>query len=234
MLELMEKSKKESIAIGEGILLNATNKIMQFNRIAKNAVLGVSLILADIAEKPKEYLEGSGFSSIAEYTEAVFGYKKAYTYKLIKIAKFVSLIDINGEPIGVSHLINDTIEGDYTFNVLKDSDGFEYSPSQLLELIPLTKEQIETNLENLDSAMTCKELRSVVKNIVKPAVETTASVTDNTDYDFSDFIEEAEEVKELSDKDRVLQMLEICAGMENEEVKQKIISVFQKSLKALD
>ena len=108
MMELMESSKKEITVMGEGMLKNATTKITQFHKIAKNAILGISMVLSDIADKPKEYLESSGFNTIAEYTESVFGYKKAYTYKLIKIAKFIKIKDINGETLTVSDLINDT------------------------------------------------------------------------------------------------------------------------------
>ena len=45
-----------------------------------------------------------------------------------------------------------------------------------------------------------------------------------------------EEEKEtpLTDKDRILQMLEICSNMEDEGIKDKIVNVFQKSLKLLE
>ena len=135
MFELTESTKKE-ITINEGMLKNATTKITQFHKIAKNAILGISMVLADIADKPKEYLESSGFNTIAEYTEEMFGYKKSYTYKLIRISKFISIKDINGEKISVSDLIGDKINVDYSFETIADNDGFEYSPSQMLELIP--------------------------------------------------------------------------------------------------
>ena len=233
MLELMESSKKEITKIEEGMLKNATTKITQFHKIAKNAILGISMVLSDIAEKPKEYLENSGFNSIADYTENMFGYKKAYTYKLIRIAKFISIKDINGETLTISDLINDKIEGDYTFETIADGDGFEYSPSQMLELIPLTEEQIKDNIKTLDSALTCKELRAIVKDIVNPPIGTTA--TDSTE-DSTESTESTEEEKAptLTDKERILQMLEICSNMESEDIKEKIINVFQKSLKALE
>ena len=233
MSELSETSKKEITVIKEGMLKNATEKITQFHKIAKNAILGISMILSDIANKPKEYLENSGFNTIAEYTERVFGYKKAYTYKLIKISKFISIKSINGEKLSISDLIADTIESDYTFETITDNDGFEFSPSQMLELIPLTQKQLEDNLKSLDSALTCKELRSIVKDIISPPVATTAtdSTEDSTEHKKS--IED-EEPTPLTDKERILQMLEICSGMEDGEIKGKIINVFQKALKALE
>ena len=232
MLELMESSKKEITVIEEGMLKNATTKITQFHKIAKNAILGISMVLADIAEKPKEYLENSGFNTIAEYTEKVFGYKKSYTYKLIKIAKFISIKDINGETLTVSDLIDDKINVDYTFKSIADNDGFEYSPSQMLELIPLTKQQIEDNIKELDSALTCKELREIVKNIVSPPIETTATDFKEPTEDNKEPVEEKE--TPLTDKERILQMLEICSNMEDIAIKEKIVNVFQKSLKALE
>lgn len=233
MLELMESSKKEITTIGEGMLKNATTKITQFHKIAKNAILGISMVLADIADKPKEYLESSGFNTIAEYTEGVFGYKKAYTYKLIKIAKFISIKDINGETLKISDLINDKINVDYTFETIADSDGFEYSPSQMLELIPLTEEQIKEHLKELDSALTCKELRSIVKDIISPPIETTSSDSNDSNGEESSDEIKQEEIT-LTDKDRILQMLEICSNMEDEGIKEKIVNVFQKALKALE
>ena len=232
MFELSENNKKEITVIEEGMLKNATTKITQFHKIAKNAILGISLILADIAEKPKEYIESSGFNTIADYTETVFGYKKSYTYKLIRISKFISIKDINGESLTVSDLINDKINVDYTFESIADADGFEYSPSQMLELIPLTEEQFKDNLKELDSSLTCKELRDVVKNIVNPPIETTGeeSKKDSTEQEEN----KEEEKTPLTDKERILQMLEICSNMEDAGIKEKIINVFQKSLKALE
>ena len=233
MLELIESSKKEITTINEGMLKNATNKINTFHKIAKNAILGISMVLSDIAEKPKEYLENSGFNSIADYTEQMFGYKKAYTYKLIRIAKFISIKSINnGEVLTVSDLIDDKIESDYYFETIADGDGFEYSPSQMLELIPLTEEQLKDNIKELDSALTCKELREVVKNIVNPPIETTGTESNEPEEDNKE--EDKQEETPLTDKDRLLQMLEICSNMENIEIKDKIINVFQKSLKALE
>ena len=234
MFELTESSKKEVTVLEDGMLKNATTKITQFHKIAKNAILGISMVLSDIANKPKEYLEGSKFNTIADYAEEVFGYKKSYTYKLIKISKFISIKDINGEVLTVSDLINDKINVDYTFESIADSDGFEYSPSQMLELIPLSDEQFKENIKALDSALTCKELRAIVKDIVNPPIETTAKdSTDSTESTESTDSKE-EEVTPLTDKDRILQMLEICSNMEDDGIKEKIVNVFQKALKALE
>ena len=232
MFELTENSIKEITKIDEGMLKNATTKITQFHKIAKNAILGISMVLADIAEKPKEYLENSGFNSIADYTEQMFGYKKAYTYKLIKIAKFIKIKDINGEVLSVSNLIEDKIEGDYSFETIADSDGFEFSPSQLLELIPLTEQQIEDNIKTLDSSLTCKELRSIVKDIVNPPIETKGEESKEDSMEQEEPVEE--KAPPLTDKERIMQMLEICSNMESEDIKNKIVNVFQKALKALE
>ena len=232
MFELIEKSNKGIGVIENNMLRNATNKINEFHIVAKNSILAISLILSDIADKPKEYLENSGFTSIADYAETMFNYKKAYTYKLIKISKFISIKDGNGEKLEIQTLIEDSINTDYYIDVLKDSDGFEYSPSQLLELIPLSSEQLQQHINELDSSLSCKELRAVVKDIVNPPIETTGEskeeCTESTEKP------ESTPEEQMTDKDRLLQMLEICSGMENVEVKDKIINVFQKALKALE
>ena len=230
MFELSESTKKE-IIINEGMLRNATYKITEFHKIAKNAILGISMVLSDIADKPKEYLESSGFNTIADYTEAVFGYKKSYTYKLIKISKFISIKDINGEKLTVAELIGDKINVDYSFYSIADADGFEYSPSQMLELIPLTEEQLKDNIKELDSSLTCKELRSIVKDIVNPPIDTTG--TDSTESTENKEENKEEEFK-YTDKERIMQMLEICSGMEDAGIKDKIVNVFQKALKSLE
>ena len=230
MFELTESTKKEITVIEEGMLKNATTKINQFHKIAKNAILGISMVLADIADKPKEYLESSGFNTIAEYTEEMFGYKKSYTYKLIRISKFISIKDINGEKISVSDLIGDKINVDYSFETIADNDGFEYSPSQMLELIPLTEAQLKDNIKELDSALTCKELRSIVKDIVNPPIEAKGEESkESTEQE-----EKQEEKPPLTDKEKIMQMLEICSTLEDDGIKEKIINVFQKSLKMLE
>ena len=235
MFEIMEKNSKNEITMSEGMLKIATEKIDSFQQIAKNSIYAISMILADIADKPKEYLENSKYSTIAEYAEEMFGYKKAYTYKLIKISKFIKIKSKINEIIGVSQLLKDEIESDYWFDIVKDSDGFEFSPSQLLELIPLTEQQIEDNIKTLDSSLTCRELRAIVKNIVNPPIETTGteSSEENKEENKEDNKEE-EKAPPLTDKDRILQMLEICSNMESEDIKTKIVNVFQKALKALE
>lgn len=239
MFELTEKNVKNLPEMNNE-LLNVTNKINQYHQNAKNSILAISLILAEIAEKPNNYLFGSGFTKIADYAEEIFGYKKAYTYKLIKISKFINITEKTGKKLDVDYLLNDSmmqrlIDNDnfIQFKTIQDSDGFEYSTSQMLELIPLTTEQITENINALDSSLSCKELRAVVKDIVSPPIETTATATETDGKETTNgTIEETEVV--LTDKDRILQMLEICSSMDNEEIKGLIINVFQKALKKLE
>lgn len=234
----IEKNVKNMPEMNDALKL-VTEKIDNYQKIAKNSILAISMILTDVAEKPKEYLENSGFATIAEYAETMFGYKKAYTYKLIKISKFVSLTDDNGKKLSVEYILNDNKllelaenNNSLRINVLKDSDGFEYSTSQMLELLPLSSEQIQNHLNELDSSLSCKELRSIVKDIVNPPVETTATEKEETTTDTEENNAEPEII--LTDKDRILKMLEICSEMEDAQIKEKIINVFQKSLKAME
>ena len=240
MFEITEKNQKNELEMN-GSLKKVTEKINHFQNIAKNSIFAISLILADIAEKPKNYLENSGFATIADYTEEVFGYKKAYTYKMIKISKFINITDKNGEHLSVDYLLDDNKAFELTqsdnyvkINVLKDADGFDYSPSQMLEIIPLTSEQITDNLKDLDSSFSCKELRKIVKDIVNPPVIADATITDTEGSTESTEETTSETTVELTDKDRILQMLEITASLQNEEIKEKIVNVFQKSLKVLE
>ena len=232
MFELVEKNQKNDVTLNDNLKI-ATQKINIFHKLAKNSIYGISLILAHIAEYPSRYFENSQFSTIAEYAEQVFGYKKSYTYKLIKISKFIDIVAINGEKLSVKDLIEDKIEGDYDFDVTADADGFEYSPSQLLELISLTEEQLKENIKELDSSLSCKELRAVVKDIINPPIEAKGEEASDLKEE-SDTENSKEGVILLTDKDRILQMLEICSAMEDDGIKEKIINVFQKALKALE
>ena len=236
----IEKNVKNMPEMNDALKL-VTEKIDNYQKIAKNSILAISMILADVSEKPNNYLENSGFTTIAEYAETMFGYKKAYTYKLIKISKFVSITDNNGEKLSVEYLLNDSKllelaenNNSLRINVLKDSDGFEYSTSQMLELLPLSSEQIQNHLIELDSSLSCKELRKIVKDIINPPIEVKVTETDTE----SDTEEQKEEENTpeivLTDNDRILKMLEICSEMENDDIKNKIINVFQKALKQLD
>ena len=234
----IEKTIKEMPAMNAN-LMTVTNKINQFHQTAKNSILAISLILAEIAEKPNDYLIGSGFDKIVDYTEAVFGYKKAYTYKLIKISKFIKITDKQGKKLDVEYLLNDNLMQQLTdndnyikFDVLSDGDGFEYSTSQMLELIPLSRKAVEENSDILDSSLSCKELRAVVKKIINPNVETTATVSTSNE-ETPTGTDTAPEIH-LTDKEIILKMLELCSKMQNEEVKEKIINVFDKSLNLLE
>ena len=231
MFELSEKNFKNEIAMSEN-LKNVTSKINAFQQIAKNSIFAISMILANIAEYPASYFENSKYSTIAEYAEEMFGYKKSYTYKLIKISKFIKIKSKSNEIIGVTELLKDEIESDYWFDVIEDNDGFAYSPSQMLELIPLTDDQFKDNIKELDSSLTCKELRSIVKDIISPPIETTG--TDSKEPTEQEDNKEEEEKTPLTDKERIMQMLEICSGMEDGGIKEKIINVFQKALKSLE
>ena len=234
MFELSEKNIKNDITMPDD-LKKATEKINRFQQIAKNSIYAISLILSDIADKPKEYLENSKYSTISDYAEEIFGYKKSYTYKLIRISKFICIKSKDNEIIDIPYLINDKIEDDYYFDIVKDSDGFEYSPSQLLELIPLTEDQIKENIDKLDSSLTCKELRSIVKDIISPPIETTGEEQEENKQEENKQEEDKQEEEFIpTDKERIMQMLEICSGMEDENIKSKIINIFQKSLKALE
>ena len=238
MFEL-EKNVKSLPAMNDN-LVTVTNKIKQFHQTAKNSILAISCILAEISNDPNKYLFGSGFDKIVDDTEELFGYKKAYTYKLIKISKFIKITEKQGKKLDVEYLLNDEmmqrlIDNDnyIKFNVLTDGDGFEYSTSQLLELIPLSQEQIEQNINELDSSLSCKELREVVKDIINPPIQTTATASDT---DSTTDTPEAGTTPEiyLTDKERIMQMLEMCSKIQNEEIKALIINVFQKAIKRLE
>ena len=70
----------------------------------------------------------------------------------------------------------------------------------MLELIPLTENQFIDNIKELDSALTCKELRAIVKDIISPPIETTGTES-NESIEQEDKEQEEEKIIQLTDKD---------------------------------
>lgn len=213
MNEIMTANTKNILndtnnTFGNEMLDNATKQIKNNILIANRSIFSTAIILNDMKSNPVTYFTNTDFKSLEDYGSKIFGFKKAYIYKLCQICRFVSKDD-NG------------------IHVLTDCDGIEYNVSQLIEMIPLSDKMIADNAEMLDAGLTCKDLRENVKKIVNPSIETTASETDNKKSE-----NESKDAKLETDVDRVNKILEIVANIENAEAKDKLISFMSKWIKS--
>lgn len=193
---------------GNELLDNATNQIKSNILVANRSIFSTALILNDMKSNPVTYFTGTDFKSLEDYGSKIFGFKKAYIYKLCQICRFVTKDD-NG------------------IHVLTDSDGIEYNVSQLIEMIPLSDKMITDNAESLDAGLSCKELRENVKKIVNPSIETTASETESKKSD-----NQTKDASIETDVDRVNKILEIASNIENSEAKEKFINFMSKWIKS--
>lgn len=193
---------------GNEMLDNATKQIKNNIIIANRSIFSTALILNDMKSNPVTYFTNTDFKSLEDYGSKIFGFKKAYIYKLCQICRFVTKDD-NG------------------IHVLTDCDGIEYNVSQLIEMIPLSDKMISDNANLLDAGLTCKELRENVKQIVNPSIEATAS--ENTSKKSENQTKDAEIE---TDVDRVNKILEIASNFENTEAKDKFIAFMSKWIKS--
>ena len=69
---------------------------------------------------------------------------------------------------------------------------------------------------------------------MNPPVETTATTSDTVSTSNEETPTGTDTAVELTDKEIILKMLELCSKIEHEEIKNKIIMIFQKSIRALE
>lgn len=93
-----------------------------------------------------ELYKGAGFKNIAEWSEKELGYKKVFTYGLVKVAARF----LNGQSV----------------SPFKQEDEKDYTVSQLIELTTLEDVEIRglINEGELSPYMSTKEIRQLVKD----------------------------------------------------------------------
>lgn len=132
----------------------ATLKIERARATAEKSFFTIAQTMKQVYDDSGILIE-CGFKNIEDYSEKVFGYKKANTRKMIAIAN--RFMDRNG----IKELYN----------------GFSYS--NLAELLPINDEEIKSGITagEISADSTQKEIREYVKNTKNP--QTTEGDTEN-------------------------------------------------------
>lgn len=171
----------------------------------------------------------TGCKDVVEYGKKYLNYEKAQVNFLIQVAeKYIALDDtMSGETVPAL--------SEFKYNIIKDADGYTMKIGQLQEIISVDKEKVLEAIESgkIDCTSTQKDLREW-KKAVKNTIETTATDSDSdstaTDGD-SNNTEDIE--KPMTDKERLLAILNIISGIENSEVHNALIKAVEKAEKVL-
>lgn len=129
---------------------NAFDARVAISALEKNSdtsVKATAIVVKQIKEK-ELFKDIENCKSVTDYCKQVFGYSKAYTSYLVKVAtRFLK---------------------DSTMSILADENN-DFNFSQLRVLTALTDEQIKVLIDNgsIDVTMTVKELEAVVEKIKK-------------------------------------------------------------------
>ena len=122
-----------------------------------------------------------------------------------------------------------------SFTVLDDVDGYSFSISQMLELLPLTDDEIQEHIEEFSAGDTTKTIRNKV-NAIRSAISTTATETDSETTPESEGDGTTPEgttpegtipcgttPQPADDTSRILAILEIVNKLENEDIRNKLV-----------
>lgn len=145
-ISLTSKVDGATVAIRNGALQAATNRIFSALEDAKNSLFVVAYTMNKI-NTGKLYV-ADGFKDIYDYGNVVFGYKRAMVNNLCRV--------------GANYLVwdNGTIK---SLLAHKDDD---YSVSQIQEVLPISVEDAKTldKTGAINPDMTTKEIRTAVKS----------------------------------------------------------------------
>lgn len=159
----------------------ATNRIIKETEKTAKSLITIALTMVDIEEKE---LYKDDFSSVVEYREKVFGYKKSLVYNMLKV--------------GRQYLLPDTKK-----SIFADEDGTDFTFKQLSRLLPLLSVEIATELvksETITPDMTLRQIEEAVKAYNHKDEETDAeeeSCEEDKHKEFTDAVEYAPD-EELS------------------------------------
>lgn len=141
-------------------LKTATNRIIKATEQSAKSLMLIALTMVEIEEKE---LYKDDFSSVVEYGEKVFGYKKSAVYNMLKV--------------GRQYLLPDTQK-----SIFADEDGTDFTFNQLSRLLPLPSVEVTTELvenETITPDMTLRQIEDAVKAYNHKDEETDAE--DETD-----------------------------------------------------
>lgn len=145
--------KQTATAFANKELAKATRLIVDAQeRVGKN-LMKIACIMSRVES---EQLFADDFTSVAEYGEKVFGYKKSQTNNMVNVGK--KFLEENGVD-----------------SVLKLDDGTDFGFTQLVTMLPLPSVEVAHQLVldgEITPDMTVREIQQVVKECNNPTDET--------------------------------------------------------------
>ena len=201
-------------------LVNLTNSVKALKEIQKRSDYGIAFALNLINKHHKEEIKEIGYKNVEDYAYSNFNYSKSTFHNYVKIAeRFITpRLDVR-KAISSECFEITTIMTNDSFTVLEDVDGYSFSISQMLEMLPLSDEQIEEHIEEFFASDTTKTIRNKV-NAIRAGIETTATETGAEGAGA-----EGAGNAPSDDTSRILAILEIVNKLENEEIRNKLIEV---------
>ena len=211
-------------------LVNLTNSVKALQEIQKRSDYGIAFALNLINKHHKEEIKEIGYKNVEEYAYSNFNYSKSTFHNYVKIAeRFITpRLDVRKSMTSECFEITTIMTND-SFKVLEDVDGYPFSISQMLELLPLTQEQIEKHIEEFFASDTTKTIRNKV-NAIRTAIETKA-IEAGVETGAETGAEAGAEAgtgatsQPSDDTSRILAILEIVNKLENDDIRNKLVEV---------
>ena len=248
----IERSDNTVEVVASEKLVNLTNSVKVLKEIQKRSDYGIAFALNLINKHHKDEIKEIGYKNVEEYAYTNFNYSKSTFHNYVKIAeRFITpRVDVRKSLSSECFEITTIMTND-SFTVLDDVDGYPFTISQMLELLPLTDEEIEAHIEEFSAGDTTKTIRNKV-NAIRSAIATTATETgaegagaEGTGAEGAGAEGAGAEgagaegagaegtgaegtgatPKPADDTSRILAILEIVNKLENEEIRNKLVEV---------
>ena len=248
--DLLAEPVKHFDILASEKLNNLTNSISLLKEVQKRSDYGIAYALNLINKHHREEIKDLGYKNVEEYAFSKFNYSKSTFHNYVKIAeRFIRPKVEMRKALGSDTFEVSTIMGADSFSVLEDVDGYPFTISQLLEMLPLSDEQIQKHLEEFSAGDTTKSIRNKV-NAIRSGIETTASETTPEDTPEGTPEGTPEDTgatpgtipggtipggttsQPSDDTSRILTILEIVNKLENEEIRNKLVEAINSVINA--
>lgn len=168
---------RENITLTNKTLKTATNKILSLGEKVKSALFEVAAIIAQVDREGA--FQEDGFSSVHEWTEKCFGYKKSQSYAMLNIGKDWTEAKVNQA-------------GKITGYVSAIDSGF--STTQIQQMIPAGRAMAQELYDEklITPEMTVKEIHEVIKAAMSVPQDAEEDELEEVDEEGADEVQEAE------------------------------------------
>lgn len=217
----LDTSAKNGIETTGNITLDGVTKsIFSAINTSANCQFEIAVMLENVKSNEKTMFKGTDFKNIEDYGNRMFGFKRAYIYKLINITRFLDVNEIVMNGSGSKYL---------EIKPLCDSDGYSFGLSQLVELTRLSDKEVNDNIALLDAGDSCKTIREKVDKILgKETKSENENEKEKADGEKEKGKETTFEIK--NDMDRLIAITEITKGFEDEKAKNALQTTLNKIL----